>query len=72
MDIREAIVLIESDYVEEAIEKLSKNPKDLLNFWVLIKEFEQPKIQRKAEDIDQEQDTVFELKYEANNNQGTT
>ena len=36
--------LLERDYIKEDIESL--NPKDRLNFYLLMKEFEVPKLQR--------------------------
>ena len=42
--IKKYITLLENDYIEEDLKKLS--PKDRLNWYLLIKEFEVPKLQR--------------------------
>jgi hypothetical protein len=44
MTVTEALELLEGTYVGEDIAKLQ--PKDRLNFWINLKEFNQPKIQR--------------------------
>ena len=44
MTVTEALELLEGTYVGDDIAKLQ--PKDRLNFWINLKEFNQPKIQR--------------------------
>ena len=64
MTITEALDLLESTYVETDIAKLL--PKDRLNFWVNLKEFNQPKIQRTMFEpsIDEEIEIVITKNYE--------
>ena len=54
--IKKYLELLEKDYVMEDIDALS--PKDRLNFWMLLKEFQVPKLARAGfmsgdDDIDQ-------------------
>lgn len=44
MTIEEALILLETEYLEKDIKALSE--RDRLNFWASLKEFERPKIQR--------------------------
>ena len=46
MKINEFIEAIEEDYLQEALEKLSKSPKDLIATYLNAKEFQQAKLMR--------------------------
>lgn len=60
MNISEAIKLLES-YVEGDIKKLT--PKDRLNFWASLKEFETPKIQRTVVEPNSDEITEIKITY---------
>ena len=64
MTIQEALELLESRYVAEDIRKLQ--PKDRLNFWINLKEFVQPKIQRSTfePNIDDDLEIIITKDYE--------
>ena len=64
MTIEEAIILMEEAYIEEDIKGLS--PKDRLNFWASLKEFERPKIQRSVFEPINENDFQIEITYGSN------
>jgi hypothetical protein len=49
MNIEEALILLEGEYVEGDIKKLS--PKDRLAFWANLVEFIRPKIQRSTHEL---------------------
>ena len=64
MNIKEALDLLEGTYVQEDIRKLQ--PKDRLNFWINLKEFEVPKIQRSTfePNTDDEIEIIITKDYE--------
>ena len=64
MTVQEALDLLESTYVAEDIRKLQ--PKDRLNFWINLKEFVVPKIQRSTfePNTDDEIEIVITKDYE--------
>ena len=65
MTIKETIDLLESKYIEKAIDKLSReNPKGLLDFWVNVKEFETPKIQRATFEPTTDEDITIKIVYD--------
>ena len=46
MKLEELIKTIEDNYLEEAVEKLAKSPKDLITLYANLKEFERAKLMR--------------------------
>lgn len=62
MDIEEAIKLLESKHLESDIAKLT--PKDRLNFWASLKEFERPKIQRSVFEPTKDEDFEIKITYD--------
>jgi hypothetical protein len=64
MNINEALELLESTYVLLDIQKLQ--PKDRLNFWINLKEFQTPKIQRSTfeQNLDDEIEIIITKDYE--------
>ena len=61
MTITEALELLEGTYVQTDIAKLL--PKDRLNFWINLKEFNQPKIQRTMFEPSTEDDINITISY---------
>jgi len=61
MTITEALQLLEETYVAEDIAKMQ--PKDRLNFWINLKEFNQPKIQRTMFEPHTEDDINITISY---------
>ena len=46
MNVEQFIETIEKDYLEEALEKLKENPKELINIYLSAKEFTRAKLMR--------------------------
>ena len=59
MTLEEFIDKIESDYLEEALESLTRSPKDLITAYLNVKEYQRAKLMRAnfiPEDDDDEKD----------------
>jgi hypothetical protein len=64
MSIEEAIKLLESEYVEADIKKLT--PIARLNFWANLVEFIRPKIQRATHELDVSEIESILIEYPEN------
>ena len=66
MSIDEALELLESEHMAKDIKDLT--PKDRLNFWASLKEFQTPKLQRSLfEPIKDDQFKILIERYNATN-----
>jgi len=64
MTITEAIKLMEERHLEKCINLLAvKQPKELLSFFINLKEFEQPRIQRTTFEPSTDNDVEIKITY---------
>ena len=61
MDIDEALLLLEREHVKADIEALT--PRDRLNFWASLKEFDRPKLQRSVFEQAKNDDIKILIEY---------